>query len=62
MIQLNPPIPIETPHGSGLAHVLIDYGPEFDLLWVCFIDATRECWTFNNKAIKAQVNISMGRA
>jgi hypothetical protein len=62
MIQLNPPIPVDTPNGKGLAHVLIDYGPEFDLLWVCFIDQTRECWTFNNRSIKAQPNITMGRA
>jgi hypothetical protein len=36
IVQLNPPIPIKTPEGKALAHVLIDYGPEFDLLWVVF--------------------------
>lgn len=61
MIQLCPPIPIETPKGKGLAHVLIDYGVEFDLMWVCFIDGTGECWTFSNRQVRAQPNVTMGR-
>jgi hypothetical protein len=59
--QLNPPIPIETPKGKALAHFLIDYGPEYDLLWISFDDATGECWTWHNHAIRAQDNISIGR-
>lgn len=61
LLQLDPPIPVETPKGKGYAHVLIDYGMEFDLLWVCFIDDTRECWTYNNKEIRVQKNTTMGR-
>ncbi len=61
MLQLDPPLPVTTPKGSALAHVLIDYGPEHNLLWVCFQDATGECWTWANKDIRAQVNITMGR-
>lgn len=61
ILQLNPPIPLETPKGSALAHFLIDYGPEFDLLWVCAIDETGECWTLNNKLVRFQKNITMGR-
>ena len=60
MLQLNPPIPIVTPKGHALAHVLIDYSPEYDLLWVCFQD-NGECWTWNNKEIRADQNISLGR-
>jgi hypothetical protein len=59
--QLNPPIPIETPKGKALAHFLIDYGPEYDLLWISFDDATGECWTWHNHSIRAQDNISIGR-
>lgn len=59
--QLNPPIPVETPKGKALAHFLIDYGPEYDLLWICFDDATGECWTWHNHMIRAQDNISIGR-
>lgn len=61
ILQLNPSIPIESPKGKGQAVMIIDYGPEFDLFWVVFDDATHECWTFNNKDIRAQTNITFGR-
>jgi len=60
MIQLDPPIPVTTPNGNALAHVLIDYGPEYDLMWVCF-EANNECWTWRNQDIRAQTNITFGR-
>ena len=59
--QLNPPIPIDSPKGSALAHMIIDYGPEHHLIWVAFIDDTRECWSFQNPEIRAQGNPTMGR-
>ena len=59
--QLNPPIPVNTPKGKGLAHLVIDYGPEHNLLWTIFLDATAECWTFSNTEIRARTNITMGR-
>ncbi len=59
--QLNPPLPLETPRGKGLAHFMIDYGPEHHLMWTVFIDATGECWTFQNPDIRACKNISLGR-
>jgi hypothetical protein len=61
LLQLDPALPIETPKGKGLAHILIDYGIEHDLIWVCFIDETGECWSFGNKYVKAQNNITIGR-
>lgn len=61
ILQLNPPLPLETPKGKGLAHFIIDYGIESDLYWVCFQDETRECWTWNNKDVKIQKNITIGR-
>jgi len=61
LIQLNPPIPVKTPKGDGLAHIVIDYGPEHDLLWVVFIDNSGECWTYPNPQIRAVKNITMGR-
>jgi len=60
MIQLNPPIPVKTPNGEALAHVLIDYGAEYDLLWVCF-EISGECWTWRNQDIRPQTNITFGR-
>ena len=61
IVQLNPPLPVVTPKGAGLAHLVIDYGPEHNLLWVVFIDATGECWTYPNMDIRAQKNITLGR-
>jgi hypothetical protein len=61
MLQLNPPIPVNTSKGRGWAHVLIDYSQEHDLLWVVFIDETGECWTLPNRDIRIQSNLSLGR-
>ena len=61
MLQLNPPIELDTePHGRGWAHFVIDYGPEHDLLWTVFINATGECWTVNNRFVRLPDNISLG--
>lgn len=61
MIQLNPPLPMNTPKGEGIAHFLIDYGIEDNLYWVVFIHDTGECWTFANPQIRACKNITLGR-
>lgn len=61
IVQLNPPIPVVTPMGKGVAHLVIDYGLESDLIWVVFLDDTSECWSFSNRSIKAQPNITVGR-
>ena len=61
ILQLNPPIPVSTPKGDGLAWVLIDYGAEHHLMWVVAIDATGELWTYQNPEVRAVKNITMGR-
>lgn len=61
IVQLNPPIPLDTPKGPGQAHFIIDYGKEDDLYWTVFLDENGECWTLNNKLIRAQKNITLGR-
>lgn len=61
ILQLNPPIPVETPKGPGMAHLVIDYGIEHNLFWVVFINATGECWTYTNPEIRAQKNVTLGR-
>lgn len=61
ILQLNPPIPMTTPKGPGLAHFLIDYSAEHDLYWVIFLDNSGECWTFSNRHVRAQGNITLGR-
>jgi hypothetical protein len=59
--QLNPPIPVVTLDGKGMAHMVIDYGIEHDLLFVVFQDDTGECWCWQNKYIRIQTNITIGR-
>src|ERR1700748_2036012 len=61
MLQLNPPLPLNTPKGEGFAHFLIDYGPESDLYWTVFITETGEIWTFSNREVRAIKNITLGR-
>lgn len=50
-----------TPKGPGLAHLVIDYGPEHDLIWVVFLDSNGECWSYPNPQVRAQKNVTMGR-
>jgi hypothetical protein len=61
IVQLNPPLPLNTPKGSAYAHFMIDYGIEENLFWVCFLDENGECWTFKNQDIRMQKNITIGR-
>ncbi len=61
ILQLDPPIPLETPKGKALAQVLIDYGAEHHLIWVCFQNDTGEIWCWPNDKVRAQSNITMGR-
>lgn len=51
VLQLNPPIPMKTPKGTGLAHFLIDYSPQYQLYWVVFLDNTGQCFTFSNEDV-----------
>ena len=62
MLQLNPTIPIirVSDQMKGYAFLVIDYSQEHDLLYVCAMD-NGEIWTLNNKTIRIQNNISLGR-
>lgn len=60
MLQLNPALPVVTPKGKALAHVLIDYGLDHDVIWLCF-EADGECWCWRNQDIRAEKNITYGR-
>lgn len=61
ILQLNPPIAVETIKGKGYANFLIDYGLESDLYWIVFQDSG-EIWTWSNKDIVLQKNITAGRS
>ena len=61
MLQLNPPIPLDTAKGKGFAHMVVDYSQEHDLLWVVFLDDSGECWMFRNGEVRIQRNFTLGR-
>lgn len=61
ILQLNPPMPMDTPKGPGLAWLHTDYGPEYDDVWTVALNETGELWKFNNKEVRAQKNITFGR-
>lgn len=52
---------MSTPKGLGLAHFLIDYGPEHHLIWVVFMDADGACWAVANPEVRLDMNWTMGR-
>jgi hypothetical protein len=59
--QLQPPLPMVTPKGVGLAHFVIDYGIEQNLMFVVFLDENGECWTFDTRNVRMAKNITLGR-
>ncbi len=60
MIQLNPTIPLDSPKGPCDAHLIIDYGSEANLLFVCFVRSSGECWTFPAKDVLLEKNVTGG--
>ncbi len=59
--RIDPPLPLETPKGSGTAHFLIDYSENHHLIWVVFLDETGECWSFQNPEVRLSKNFTLGR-
>jgi hypothetical protein len=60
--QLSPPIPLTVAdRGDGYAIAVIDYGQEFDLLWVVALNDSGEIWSAPNPQVRLQGNWSMGR-
>lgn len=61
MTQLNPPLFLWTPKGMAICHFLIDYGIEHDNYWICFQQDTGECWTWSNREVRIDKNVTIGR-
>jgi hypothetical protein len=59
--QLDVPLPMITPKGSGLAHFIIDYGIEHNLMFVVFLHENGECWTFDTRNVRMEKNVTIGR-
>lgn len=60
-IQLHPTLPVLTPKGKGYAIIMMDYGQEHDLLWVCVLDDSGEIWTYRNQEVRVQKNLTFSR-
>jgi len=60
MIQLDPPLPVYVVDRkeSGICHVLIDYNRDHDLIWVVFMDKSKEVWCVKNDQIRAIKNVT----
>lgn len=61
ILQLNPTIPMCCPKGCGHAIAVLDYSQEHDLIWVIALDETGEIWSYANRHVRMQQNITMGR-
>jgi len=60
MIQLNPPIPVRTPLGDGWAHIVIDYGPEFNTVWVVALHDMGTIKHFDSNDLRVDGNPTFG--
>lgn len=61
-VQLDPPLPMTVlDKGDGYAVAVIDYGQEFDLLWVVALNDGGEIWCAPNPRVRMQANWSMNR-
>lgn len=60
MLQLNPPIWLETPKGPGLAHLVTWQSLEHSLYWTVFQE-NGQVWTWPNEQVRAFKNITAER-
>lgn len=62
ILQLNPPIPMFHPKkGNFLAHFVHDEGMEQYVFFTGILEESGEIWTFNNRALRGQKNITLDR-
>lgn len=59
-LQLNPPIPVETPLGEGWAHIVIDYSPDFNTVWVVFLTESGMVKHFDSNDLRVCGNETFG--
>lgn len=55
LLQLEPPIPVETEHGPGLAMVMIDYGPNFNSIFLVAIQKSH----YASPQLKIAINFTL---
>lgn len=60
MLQLNPPLWLQTPKGPGLAHLVQGDTIEQSLYWTVFLESG-QIWTFPNEMVRAFKNYTAER-
>lgn len=60
MMQLNPPLPLQTPRGEGWAHLATWNSLEHSIYWTVFLD-DGSIWTFRNEEVRACKNTTAER-
>lgn len=60
ILQLNPPLLLETPKGTAVCHFLEMRGEELDPLWGCFQE-DGQIWWWPNPKIRAIRNFTQER-
>lgn len=62
ILQLNPALPfVHIVKGNFLAHFIHDDGIESEIMFTGILEESGEIWTFTNKVLRAQKNITIGR-
>lgn len=72
MFRLDPPIPVaieldffpeeyRPKSGAALSYGWIDYGCDFDLIWICGLNDGGKCFCVPNPKIRFIQNMTMGR-
>jgi hypothetical protein len=63
IVQLNPALPFwHVEKGNFLAHFIHDPGIENEIMFTGIVEASGEIWTFTNKVLRGQRNITIGRS
>lgn len=61
MLQLNPPLWLQTPKGIGLSHLVSWDSLEHSLYWTVFDESTGQVWTWPNEQVRAAKNVTADR-
>jgi hypothetical protein len=62
ILQLDPPIPVTTEHGDGMALLVIDYGHQWNTVWVVALKNTLEIKHYDAAQLKMERNFTFGYA
>jgi len=61
MLQLNSPLSVATPLGWGIAYFIIDYGIDWNTVWVVALHDNNKIKHFDSNDIRIAENPTYGR-